>query len=257
MAKTDNLTDFLTDVANAIREKKGTTEPINPQDFSTEIASIESGEIVPTGVINRVTYLRRRHNGYIDTGVNGANNNLTIKIRYAFRTFPTGYWRLIYAYANEDTNTTRIILNKNTQILGSINSKASGGSITANRTSYTNIIYTDVIEPTSNTTFKLVCNGVSASRTRTTGETLDKTILIFSNTRDTVDVELYECKIYDNGVLIRNFIPDYRNGEYGLYDTVNKQFYGNVGEGAFTGEMIEFSNGDNEDNVFIDNIEDM
>lgn len=43
MAKTDNLIDFLTDVANAIREKKGTTGAINPQDFSSEIASIESG----------------------------------------------------------------------------------------------------------------------------------------------------------------------------------------------------------------------
>lgn len=43
MAKNDNLTDFLTDVANAIRTKKGTTALINPQDFSSEIASIESG----------------------------------------------------------------------------------------------------------------------------------------------------------------------------------------------------------------------
>lgn len=43
MAKNDNLTDFLADVANAIREKKGTTEPINPQDFASEIASIETG----------------------------------------------------------------------------------------------------------------------------------------------------------------------------------------------------------------------
>lgn len=43
MAKTDNLTDFLTDIADAIREKKGTTGAINPQDFSSEIASIEGG----------------------------------------------------------------------------------------------------------------------------------------------------------------------------------------------------------------------
>ena len=43
MAKNDNLTDFLTDVADAIREKKGTSETINPQDFSSEIASIETG----------------------------------------------------------------------------------------------------------------------------------------------------------------------------------------------------------------------
>ena len=43
MAKNDNLTDFLTDVADAIREKKGISNPINPQNFSSEIASIETG----------------------------------------------------------------------------------------------------------------------------------------------------------------------------------------------------------------------
>ena len=43
MAKNNNLTDFLTDIANAIRAKKGTTVKINPQDFSSEIASIETG----------------------------------------------------------------------------------------------------------------------------------------------------------------------------------------------------------------------
>ena len=43
MSKQNNLTDFLTDVADAIREKKGTSEKINPQDFSEEIKGIESG----------------------------------------------------------------------------------------------------------------------------------------------------------------------------------------------------------------------
>lgn len=40
MAKNNNLTDFLTDVADAIRAKKGTSDLINPQDFSSEISSI-------------------------------------------------------------------------------------------------------------------------------------------------------------------------------------------------------------------------
>jgi hypothetical protein len=43
MAKTDNFEDFLVDLANTIREKKGTTDLINPQDFSTEILSIQTG----------------------------------------------------------------------------------------------------------------------------------------------------------------------------------------------------------------------
>lgn len=44
MAKNNNLQDFLTDVANSIRTKTGTTDPINAQDFSDKILSISSGE---------------------------------------------------------------------------------------------------------------------------------------------------------------------------------------------------------------------
>ena len=43
MAKTDNLKDYLIDLADGIRAKKGTTEPINPQDFRKEIESISGG----------------------------------------------------------------------------------------------------------------------------------------------------------------------------------------------------------------------
>lgn len=43
MAKNNNLTDFLTDVANAIREKEGSTGTINPQDFSSKIKAISTG----------------------------------------------------------------------------------------------------------------------------------------------------------------------------------------------------------------------
>lgn len=40
MSKTTNLTDFLVDLANAIREVKKDTSLINPQDFSNEIRSL-------------------------------------------------------------------------------------------------------------------------------------------------------------------------------------------------------------------------
>jgi surface protein len=56
MAKDNNLTDFLTDLANAIREKKGTNEPINPQNFSDEIASIENGGGSTPIIPSRPTY---------------------------------------------------------------------------------------------------------------------------------------------------------------------------------------------------------
>ena len=43
MAKNNNLTDFLTDIANAIREKEGSSELINPQDFSNRILALQNG----------------------------------------------------------------------------------------------------------------------------------------------------------------------------------------------------------------------
>ena len=44
MAKNNNLTEFLTGVADAIRTKKGTTASINPQNFESEIASITTAK---------------------------------------------------------------------------------------------------------------------------------------------------------------------------------------------------------------------
>ena len=42
MAKTDNLTDFLTDLANGIRTAEGSTGVINPQDFRSRVEGLYS-----------------------------------------------------------------------------------------------------------------------------------------------------------------------------------------------------------------------
>lgn len=49
-------------------------------------------------------------------------------------------------------------------------------------------------------------------------------------------IRLYSCKIYDNGTLIRDLKPCYRNSdsEVGLLDEVNDVFYTNAGTGAFS-----------------------
>ena len=47
--------------------------------------------------------------------------------------------------------------------------------------------------------------------------------------------KLYSCQIYDNGALIRDYIPcQTTSGEIGLWDDVNSVFYGNAGTGTFT-----------------------
>ena len=49
MAKNNTLKDFVTGIASAIREKKGTTELINPQDFENEIRTIQTDPEPPSG----------------------------------------------------------------------------------------------------------------------------------------------------------------------------------------------------------------
>lgn len=51
-----------------------------------------------------------------------------------------------------------------------------------------------------------------------------------------ISAKLYACQIYDNDVLVRDYVPCMTDtGEYGLYDLVNDQFYGNAGTGVFHG----------------------
>ena len=49
--------------------------------------------------------------------------------------------------------------------------------------------------------------------------------------------KLFGCRIWDNDVLVRNFIPccNKSNGQIGLYDLVTGMFYENAGTGSFGG----------------------
>lgn len=47
--------------------------------------------------------------------------------------------------------------------------------------------------------------------------------------------KLRSCKIYNNGTLVRDFIPcKNASGAVGMWDDVNSAFYGNAGSGTFT-----------------------
>lgn len=48
-------------------------------------------------------------------------------------------------------------------------------------------------------------------------------------------IRMYSCRIYDNGTLIRDYVPCLNaSGTAGLYDMANGVFYGNAGTGSFT-----------------------
>lgn len=54
--------------------------------------------------------------------------------------------------------------------------------------------------------------------------------------------KIYFCKIYKSDVLVRDFVPCINtSGEVGLYDLVDKQFYGNAGTGTFSAGPISLN----------------
>lgn len=73
MARTNNLTNFLTDVADSIREKTGKSDPIACEDFDTEIESISGGGDTPAvGTV----FSDWDSNGYPHTAQYGGRNTL-------------------------------------------------------------------------------------------------------------------------------------------------------------------------------------
>lgn len=54
------------------------------------------------------------------------------------------------------------------------------------------------------------------------------------NLSQAISARLYFCKIYDNGVLVRDFVPcKNSSGIVSLYDKVGGKFYQNAGSGTF------------------------
>lgn len=87
---------------------------------------------------------------------------------------------------------------------------------------------------------KNVCtiNGVTVTNTANTFQSSYNLVLLASNTTGVIanqaKAKLYSCRIYDDGTLIRYYIPCVNpDGRVGLYDIVNEKFYNNSGPGEF------------------------
>lgn len=88
------LPELMRDIASAIRIKKGTTSPINPQDFAREIASIEGGggytvDDIASGLVSGDLYFSTNviaaYSFYNDVGITSVDApNVTTIGTYAF-----------------------------------------------------------------------------------------------------------------------------------------------------------------------------
>lgn len=105
----------------------------------------------------------------------------------------------------------------------------------------------------ANTTYEVELNGKVPSATingnvetsgysNTNGFSSDNMYLFTRNNRNVADsgaqLKLYYCRIWDNDILVRNFIPVFKDGSAGMWDKVNKIFYENKGTGNFIAGLI-------------------
>lgn len=253
MARTDTLGNFLTDVAEAIRNKTGKTDKLTPASFDTEIESIVSNggdsseSILPSGY-TQLEYVKSNGTQRIDTGV-----------------LPTEETDFETTFSSQDTYGssnfgsifgTRYTYDTNAYHLGTFNARygddlATGTFLFAG-TFYSGYMKTDGSKQT--VTYK---SGIYTGGDGRTWDLTAKTttpsnnIYLFAcydtlanNTIDPGRVTLYSCSFSENGEKIRDFIPARRNSDaaIGLFDIVGNTFYiSNIGDPLVAGPDVAAS----------------
>lgn len=232
----------LTAVADAIREKGGTSAPLNfPQGFVDAVGAIETGGGgEPSEVPSGYTQLK-----YVESsGTQAINTNVA----------PTLETKLqIQGYYLEG-NPSYCPLG------GCSNPSLSCGAVAnyANGTCYNSFgNKTDVkidgyfapydeapiftIDKTEATVKTVFLASATIGATSMSGNANTR-ICLFSrgnagNIERNSKCRIFRAKIWDNGTLIRDFVPAMENAteEIGMYDIVNSVFYRNVGTGVFIG----------------------
>ena len=186
---------------------------------------------LPTGY-TQLEYIESSGTQYIDTGYNLTSEVLKYDLEFE-TTSSTSAFTLI---GNSDDGDTNFGINfySNQFYVGTSRWLLSGNSWTKNQK------YHKLIEA-NNGTLTVITDGVSQSATYTSTLYKKSSIALFACKCDTKfsnsssHAKIYQAKIYDNNVLVRNFVPAKDSSNVvGMYDLVEGKFYTNAGTGTFT-----------------------
>lgn len=181
---------------------------------------------LPSGY-KELEYIQSSKTQYIDTGFK-PNNNTRVVMDSEFLATPSGNTSLFGARtaANSKNYAMLFIQSSFRSDYNDVYSQTWAVAATTRR------IYDKNKETTT-------IDGTAKSYNNSSFQA-DYTILLFAlNAAGTVkwfaSMRLYACQIYDNGTLIRDYIPCANaDGVIGLYDLVTAAFFSNAGTGTFT-----------------------
>lgn len=241
-----NITENVTLTEDADWTEFGTVTvaagaTVNLNGHSLRVVGLAgAGRIVDGDIYRRVEYIQADQNGAvqcIDTGYrHNAKTEVDVRVAY---TAP-GNYQVVYGARNTSDNDTQfgVWLNGSKFMRQtcqkSASTPASGYGVTANRVYDIHISKSGantVASPEDSSVNYDLANGNGVDGNNTSGN--DFLLAINqSNSSSTgswpCKCKVWFCKIYDNGTLVRDFVPVVRkpDGEAGFFDTVNNQFYG-------------------------------
>lgn len=171
---------------------------------------------------------------YINTGYKAVSENYQIKSKFIVM-------NLVH-------NTVLFGGGSSTDIISAMMTSASqlkfyvgSGSVSSTLTSFTIGTEYEMECTANNGNLTVTLNGTSRSGAYSGTINKDYPLFIFANNSSGTaaqysSLKVYWFQIYDNGILVRDFVPCYRKSDNvaGLYDKVNGVFYTNAGTGTFT-----------------------
>lgn len=184
------------------------------------------GSVLPEGY-TQVEYIQSDGNQYVDTGLKPNQDTRVVMDVQSLGTGTNPYFG------------ARTAAGQNAFVLWILSATSLRSDYGANNLTQTVDSVTNRVTIDKN---KNVCTYGSYTITNITStfSCPQNLLLLAQDTGGEIDTRklsaiLYSCQVYDNGTLARNYIPcSNAENDIGLYDTVEKQFYGNAGTGAFT-----------------------
>lgn len=182
----------------------------------------------------QLKYIESTGTQYIDTGIAGDNDNLTVSIKYNLLKFET-HRGFFGNYVAEDTNCWRFLQSATDGDpfvhYISVNTAAKGGTISVSLKK--NVINTLVINKDAS-----VVNGVTHTQSdKAKGNANNSNLMLFTQRADgesRVTMQLYSFSIADGGTIVRDFVPcRTADDKIGLWDKMENKFYANAGAGTF------------------------
>lgn len=218
--------NYVSAEGSSITLEESANSRLKIDEFDGEIT--QETTILPSEY-TQVEYIESSGTQYIDTNFKPNQNT-----------------RVVLDFINKDTTGSflfgaRISYSDNSFTLVSADGSNVRSDYGANQYNYARTVGTRYVFDKNKNIDTLFQNGTQINTHTFTATTINPNLNLYlfsTNNNGTAgtcsSIKLYSCKIYNNGTLVRDYIPCYNSSNViGLYDLINNVFYTNKGTGTF------------------------